>query len=91
MLVKNLHNGDAYITGGALNAWKKYKDKENEDILCVRCKKRFAQHGGHVIKAASVAEKSWYIVPLCLQCNELKDNESFYVTDSDLVKVSDLT
>lgn len=54
-------------------------------------KKRFAQHGGHVIKAASVAEKSWYIVPLCLQCNELKDNESFYVTDSDLVKVSDLT
>lgn len=91
MYVKNLHNADASIQGGALNAWKRYKNRENEEVVCVRCRRRNAKHGGHVIKASPLADKLWYIVPLCVQCNELKDDDVFNVQESDLVKVSDLS
>ena len=89
--VKNLHQADAKIPGGALNAWKDHKGiglKEN--IICVRCKKNIARHGGHVIKSSPDADKKRYIVPLCVQCNEAKDDKPFSVRNDDLVWIGEL-
>ena len=88
--VKNLHKADASIPGGALNAWKRYFGITGS-VVCVRCQNRFAKHGGHVIKANPNADKSWYIVPLCVQCNELKDDNPFFVPASSMVRVTALS
>ena len=95
MLVKNMHSENMQIPGGALNAWKHKKGyKESDTVYCVRCEangsRSIAKHGGHVIKADPNATKERYIVPLCVGCNELKDDEPFEVLFEDMVKVTDL-
>ena len=76
--------------GGWLEKWKNYKGITG-DVMCVCCGKKIAVHGGHVIKARPNATKEWYIVPLCVDCNEGKDNTGvFSVDDSDAVRVTDL-
>ena len=85
VMVKNLHCADTEIPGGALRAWKVYKKKVGVDVPCVRCRNRTARHGGHVIKASPHADKKCYIVPLCVHCNELKDDIPFSVPEVAMV------
>ncbi len=90
-LVKNMHSGNQRILGGALNAWKKFKGYDEADkIICARCKDNEVEHGGHVIMASPNASKEWYIIPLCIPCNEKKDETPFKVDADDLVAVADL-
>lgn len=66
-----MHSGNQKVPGGALNAWKKKKGyAESAKVLCARCSSNYAEHGGHVIKADPKASKEWYIIPLCVECNE---------------------
>ncbi|MBQ7594125.1 MAG: hypothetical protein IJU48_07215 [Synergistaceae bacterium] len=88
--VKNLHSGD---TGGKgwLRRWMEYKDYDTvpfcSNISCIN----EAVHGGHVIKVGN-ADKRRYIVPLCADCNENKDDSfEFYVPEDDLVLLTDLS
>jgi 5-methylcytosine-specific restriction endonuclease McrA len=91
VLVKNMHSGNQKIYGGALNTWKKIKGYDEFAVIkCARCKTRDAEQGGHVVKANPKASKEWYIVPLCVKCNEKKDEEPFEVKKDDLVPVVDM-
>ena len=89
--VKNMHSGNQKVSGGALNAWKKAKSYDESAVVsCARCKINDAEHGGHVVKADPNASKEWYIVPLCVECNEKKDETPFEVDADDLVRVVDV-
>ncbi len=91
VLIKNMHSKIQNIPGGALNAWKKFKGyNESDKIICARCNLKEAEHGGHVVKADPNASKEWYIIPLCMPCNEKRDETPFKVDVDDLVAVVDL-
>jgi 5-methylcytosine-specific restriction endonuclease McrA len=91
VLVKNMHSGNQRVLGGALNNWKKIKGYDESDVIkCSRCKIKDAVHGGHVVKADPNESKEWYIVPLCVRCNEKKDEKPFEVNKDDLVRVVDM-
>lgn len=89
--VKNMHSGSKDAPSGYdswIDFWKKKKGKIGT-IYCANTEcDRIAEHGGHVIKVNS-DDKSWYIVPLCVKCNENKDEKFIFTVDSsDLVRAS---
>lgn len=95
VLVKNTHRDGG---SGWLNRWKRYKGKSpNEGVYCSNLKHKeeerknvYAEHGGHVKKVNHRASEK-YIVPLCANCNEQKnDNFHFYVEQDDMVLERDL-
>lgn len=45
--------------------------------------------GAHVIKESSEKDRSWYIIPLCKECNNPSNKEYFEVNEDYLVSVSD--
>lgn len=89
--VKNIHSDGHVIPGGALNKWKEYKGYAKSDkVICARCRKENAEHGGHVKKVGQDETNEWYIVPLCIKCNEDKSETEFSVDKDVMVLASDL-
>lgn len=88
--VKNMHSGDSGGIGW-LAKWKKYKGlNDDTHVECRCCQEKEAMHGGHVIKVDS-DDKKRYIVPLCVKCNEGKNNTPpFSVDESDLVPITEI-
>ena len=89
--VKNIHAGDRKPPAGYsswLSFWKDMKGiRQSESVICANLACTYsARHGGHVKKVKS-DDGRWYIVPLCVSCNEDKDKE-FVVDASSLVRAS---
>ena len=88
--VKNIHSGDRTPPSGYsswLNYWKAQKNYSSaHTVYCANldCKQE-AKHGGHVKRVYST-DNSWYIVPLCVRCNEDKD-KIFEVDSNSMVSV----
>ena len=84
--VKNLHEGNRKPLWS--NSWIEYWLENNKNYkvkpICPRCGMRESTDGAHVIKVNSLDDK-WYIVPLCENCNEKKDDEPFLVKKDMLV------
>lgn len=80
--VKNLHNNNSKVPKGYDNAWINYWLANNKNYtrvpICPRCGKRLSTDGAHV-KKASAEDGKWYIIPLCNDCNEKKDDNKFLV------------
>lgn len=87
--VKNIHSGSRPAPSG-YSSWLSYWMKEQGVTSTPKCANiactAWAEHGGHVKKVKS-NDNSWYIVPLCVECNEDKDKE-FIVYESNLVPVN---
>ncbi len=91
IVVEVKNSGRAHSETGWLARWKKAKNyDENAKIKCSNKKcNKYAEHGGHVIKANS-KDKKEYIVPLCAQCNNPNNTESFKVNSSLMIYAQDL-
>jgi hypothetical protein len=66
--------------------WEKKKRRRFNKCSNVNCGFN-AEVGAHVIKVVS-NDKKWYIVPLCKACNAKRDNDAFYVNESDLEAIN---
>ena len=89
--VKNLNGtSDNDPTKKGYSSWKEFweekKGKKFSSCSCSGCLKS-ASVGAHVQKD-SLADRKWYIVPLCISCNVSKKDEVFEVRDNDLVAVN---
>ena len=87
--VKNLHDGNRPAPAGYaswIDYWMKKKGVSSKPKCANIACGRTAEHGGHVKKVNS-SDNHWYIVPLCVDCNENKDLE-FRCKVSDLVPVN---
>ena len=96
VFVKNIHSGSRKAPP-PYSFWIDYwRGKNSTDISkCPRCGNYFQEgkihgkiHGGHVKKVNDPADNSWYIIPLCEHCNELKDENPFLVDENLLVPVN---
>ena len=78
-----MHSGNG--GGGWLSKWKKYMGLDADDkITCACCRRKYAEHGGHVIKVGNT-DKKWYIVPLCANCNEGKDATGEFLVEEKIL------
>lgn len=90
MKVKNIHSGgnrkipDGYTSW--LNYWMERKGVSDTPNCANKACSRMAEHGGHIKKVGST-DNTWYIVPLCVNCNEDKDLE-FETESSNLVPIN---
>ena len=88
MKVKNIHSGNRPAPDG-YKSWLDFWMQEKGVSATPNCANKAcgtkAAHGGHVKKVNS-SDNSWYIVPLCVRCNEKKDLE-FEVDSSSMVPV----
>lgn len=87
--VKNLHNTSEHPKPAGYSALGKFwLDSTNHTSLgiCRCCGKKLAAVGGHVIKDDSL-DRSWYITPLCSSCNSPNNNATFFVNQTDLVRL----
>jgi len=68
-----------------LEFWEDKKGKTKSLCSNLHCANKL-EVGAHVQKDGAT-DKHWYITPLCKPCNNKK--ESFYVSDDDLVRVTE--
>lgn len=66
--------------------WEEQTHNKFSRCSCKTCDNN-AEVGAHVQKAES-ADRKWYIVPLCIECNVTKKNELFEVEKDKLVPVN---
>lgn len=82
--VKNLHGTSDNKSEIWKSWWELNKGRKFSICSNIACSKK-AEVGGHVIKADS-SDRSWYIVPLCKECNHTSNNEIMEVRLDDLVR-----
>lgn len=92
MLVKHVHTGGNHTPDGYSSSIKYWRDKKGI-TGSVHCANKSncrgdgkGVHGGHVKKVNGTDDK-WYIVPLCIECNETKEL-TFEVDADQMVPVN---
>ena len=89
--VKNLNGTTDNAVPKGYSSWEKFweskKGRDFDTCSCKDCTNK-AKVGAHVKKANSTDNK-WYIIPLCISCNNKPKNEVFEVREYDLVAVND--
>lgn len=87
MFVKNVNGSGRYSAPSGYDSWLDYWN-QHASHNAYRCSATDCHHwgglvGAHVQKAYST-DKSWYIVPLCSNCNQRTD---IFDVDEELVSV----
>jgi len=88
-LVKNLNKTSNRTPPSEYLSWKQWwVDKTGRSFPSCSCSgcNVSAAVGAHVQKSGA-NDMKWYIVPLCIGCNNKPSTEVFYVRDYDLVWV----
>lgn len=85
-LVHNLNGTSDREPPNGYGSWKAWwearKKRKCGDCSCYKCSST-ATVGAHVQKHG-VADRKWYIVPLCSKCNQRSSPDVFHVRDGDL-------
>ncbi len=86
--IKNLNGTSDNFPPCGYVSWKEYWEKNMKrkfsKCSCVECRKP-AEVGAHVMK--DNGSNKWYIVPLCIGCNNRSSKEVFWVNEADLLSV----
>ncbi len=90
MKVRNLNKAvsSGYDSGGWLTYWEKFSGQAARECFVSGCKNARSV-GGHVQKDSST-DKSWYVVPLCDDCNR-KTGQDLEIWDLAMLVPANIT
>ena len=89
MFVKNINGTSKHNPPAGYSSWLEFwEDRTNlSNVSCssINCGS-IADVGAHIIRT-DVLSNNWYIIPLCISCNNKSSNEIIEICDNHLVSV----
>jgi hypothetical protein len=89
MVVRNLQEGSRPVPQG-YTSWLQYWEENSNKkagICCAFGCSNSAEVGGHIQKRG-VNDNSWYIIPICKNCNNQRGKEYNVKSNTDFVPVN---